>query len=462
MKQILSFFFLLGVYSCVSPEQNRPQGTDMPRDTIIVELINIPPRAQELYVNGKTIPTENPALAYWENDQGEIMHYPNHGRSADTLIIPTTQDTLNLFLGLWGWSSEGLIYPLRKGQTYQFRFAGRIAYPIDSEISHFGAFYGRFYRDALVDSIPSTMRLRYPRLLPLPGAIVPEIGQDKLPIPYLSQAQKEINFLLQHVEESVMDSALKYSRILQQYAINYASILKEVAPTLQFKNSSPLDIWAYQLERETNRLARLGIYERDQSSVESYLQHLKKEGVTKKNSRRLLSSLLWRLSEEASPTIFEREAVIYKGMYPNTTLVDHLFKHYVDTTKYQVSEVYLMDIHGQTKHLSNLLNEYRGDSIVLDIWATWCAPCLEDIRLTQHRRKKQGQKEDVHYIFLAFQDDKVAWRSRVKDLKLDQESDSYFVLNSDAKWFQTNKINSLPAKVFFSKSGEITKTKIGI
>jgi thiol-disulfide isomerase/thioredoxin len=53
----------------------------------------------------------------------------------------------------------------------------------------------------------------------------------------------------------------------------------------------------------------------------------------------------------------------------------------------------LKDLHGQTQKLSAL----RGQIVVLNFWATWCAPCQEELpRLSKLAQEYSGKK--VHFV----------------------------------------------------------------
>lgn len=471
MRNYLFLIVLFLMQACVGSTKSSQElpkvAVESLGDSIRVELVNIPPRARVFHINGQEIPAENPALAYWGNDLGEIMHYPNRGLSTDTLVIYTQQDTLHLFIGMWGWGSEGLVYPLRKGRSYRFDFVDNIAHPIESEISYFGSFYAKLYRDIMVDGIPSSQRLQFPRILPLKGVAIPSLDQETLPHAYIAQAEREIEFLRRATQDMLRQDTLMYAEILGQYAKNYEQVLHHIAPYLELGDTPPTaheePIWAYQLERDVERLGRRKIYESNQPSIEAYQKVLEAEGIASPSRRRLLSSLLWRMSEEAPLPIFKAQAAAYKRIYPDTALPEHIYQHYLDTTRYEASDVLLMDVAGNKRTLSDLLVECLGDSVVLDVWATWCAPCLRDIRSGIAERQSSAREEaGIRYIFLAYQDSHTAWRSRLKELGLDTEPHSYFVLNSDAKWFEAHHIKELPTKMLFNRSGQLVCKVIGV
>lgn len=53
-----------------------------------------------------------------------------------------------------------------------------------------------------------------------------------------------------------------------------------------------------------------------------------------------------------------------------------------------VAELELVDVEGRPHRLSEL----RGQVVLLDFWATWCAPCLESLPLYETWQKDLGDK----------------------------------------------------------------------
>jgi peroxiredoxin len=52
------------------------------------------------------------------------------------------------------------------------------------------------------------------------------------------------------------------------------------------------------------------------------------------------------------------------------------------------------------------LGEWKGQPLIVNYWATWCAPCVREIPLlSQLRREREGQKLEVIGIAVDFRDD---------------------------------------------------------
>ncbi len=71
------------------------------------------------------------------------------------------------------------------------------------------------------------------------------------------------------------------------------------------------------------------------------------------------------------------------------------------------------DINGKDVRLSN----FRGKVVLLDYWATWCGPCVEETPLLQLNWERANRDEFV-WIGVSVDDDKKAWEQFVKNNQL--------------------------------------------
>lgn len=114
----------------------------------------------------------------------------------------------------------------------------------------------------------------------------------------------------------------------------------------------------------------------------------------------------------------------------------------------------LAGINGKEYSLAN----YRGSWVIVNYWATWCSPCLEEIpelnKLYQNRDKLNLQLLGVNFEDAA--DEQVLEFSR-------QHNITYPVLLEEMDAFsQLGMIEALPKTFIISPSGEIVYEKIGI
>lgn len=63
------------------------------------------------------------------------------------------------------------------------------------------------------------------------------------------------------------------------------------------------------------------------------------------------------------------------------------------------------------------LDQFKGDYIYIDLWASWCVPCIKEIPYLQQLEKDFADK-NVTFISLSLDDDKNAWKKKVKELNL--------------------------------------------
>ncbi len=66
---------------------------------------------------------------------------------------------------------------------------------------------------------------------------------------------------------------------------------------------------------------------------------------------------------------------------------------------------------------TNALKDYKGKYVYIDVWATWCGPCVAEIPYLKKLEKKFEGK-NIHFLSISVDKDKEAWRKMVTDKNL--------------------------------------------
>lgn len=88
-------------------------------------------------------------------------------------------------------------------------------------------------------------------------------------------------------------------------------------------------------------------------------------------------------------------------------------------TPTQFSEEALNDtfitLEGNSIAFKDILKTYKGQTLVIDIWASWCADCIKGMPKV---KALQNEYEDVTYIFLSLDRTEKAWKKGIKKYKV--------------------------------------------
>lgn len=97
------------------------------------------------------------------------------------------------------------------------------------------------------------------------------------------------------------------------------------------------------------------------------------------------------------------------------------------------------------------LNDFKGKIILIDVWATWCKPCIESFPAVQSLQKAFKDKPVV-FLFIASDRDEEKWKSFLthhKDLK------GIHFRMSESSFYNAYKITGLPRYILIDKNGKI-------
>lgn len=92
------------------------------------------------------------------------------------------------------------------------------------------------------------------------------------------------------------------------------------------------------------------------------------------------------------------------------------------------------------------LSDYKGKRVLLNYWATWCRPCIEEMPALL---KLQGSLAQENYVFLFASDQSV---KQIKDFKIARGFDFKYIKYNGI--YVEQQINALPVTLIYNEAGE--------
>ncbi|MEG2370176.1 MAG: TlpA disulfide reductase family protein [Alistipes sp.] len=149
----------------------------------------------------------------------------------------------------------------------------------------------------------------------------------------------------------------------------------------------------------------------------------------------------------------------YRGKYQQIT-GDTTFRISIVNKENLVQNGYstdltLKDLEGNQCAYGDILDQYKGKVIYVDMWASWCGPCRAGMPDAKNLREEYKGK-DVVFIYLAINDADDAWRGAVRSCQTDYLGENYRVLNAgESQFLKEIKHTRIPHLLLYDKSGHL-------
>jgi peroxiredoxin len=104
------------------------------------------------------------------------------------------------------------------------------------------------------------------------------------------------------------------------------------------------------------------------------------------------------------------------------------------------------------------LEDYRGNVVLLNFWASWCIPCKEEMPLIQAAYEKH---RDHGLVVLGINMTNLDKRSAIETFTQDTGVTFPIVLDEDGSVSETYRIISIPTSFFLDRSGIIRHFQLG-
>ncbi|WP_323757002.1 TlpA disulfide reductase family protein [Roseivirga sp.] len=150
-----------------------------------------------------------------------------------------------------------------------------------------------------------------------------------------------------------------------------------------------------------------------------------------------------------------------KTLNLNSTARNVLERKYSDFVilkdKKFVNGVEIIDSEGDV--LSQLKKTYPGKVVYIDVWATWCGPCITEFSYLPEIKASFKEDDNVVFVYLGAQSEKKSWETMVKKHEL--KGENFFLDDAQyAKFDQAVNITGFPTYMVITKEGKLIREGI--
>ncbi len=167
----------------------------------------------------------------------------------------------------------------------------------------------------------------------------------------------------------------------------------------------------------------------------------------------LYSCLTTELSENGINSTLENLCEVFYKIYPQSNYSVYLKKYFNKLGNLAAGNIAYDFQAKNIKGQSISLSKFRGNLILIDVWATWCAPCKEELPYTS-KIQQMFKNSKFSVIFLSIDTDESKWKMFLNKNKwMVENSTNMITTNKDFKEFY--KITSVPRYILIDKNGLI-------
>ncbi len=242
----------------------------------------------------------------------------------------------------------------------------------------------------------------------------------------------------------------------RQYAVEDTSF--HVSPSfydfrkkVEFENENLIVVpsYHYYLESFYQKMANKKSLK---DSTDVYVNYLKIVGKKVKNQR-IKERLIYSYAVQNLPDTDDRVGFIteYKKYAKDTTFRKDISSRFKELNRLNpgqdAPDFEFKDVNGKLVKLS----DFRGKYVYIDIWATWCGPCVMQMPFLD--KLKEKYKDDLVFIAISTDDFKGTWE---KFLKVNKVTGIQLHAGNDELFKDLYKAQSVPKYILVNPKGKIS------
>ncbi len=296
------------------------------------------------------------------------------------------------------------------------------------------------------------------------------IKGDKSISDYYRQMLIDYNALFEATQRMHFDTRFAYNAINNDISFVMDSTLSGAFKGLHLQPefiNNPTYVWNF-----ANRLGPIFLdilnYRLDHGVKTGEYEHLK--GAVEKDSqldsyRELIMALFVGYMALDNKIDYDSQSEMtdfFRHDYPYSKYLEglnHILKVYSEFRNgMPMKDLEMQDTNGNMFRLSDL----NGNLVYIDIWATWCGSCVDELKYAAKLSKKYANRPDLKFLYLSIDDDADAWKRFLKKnshIKGIHGLQNYGFLTLSNHVSPLYKITGIPRYMLIDKKGKIVTTK---